>query len=340
MVVSANRFLTLEEMTVNANYIFDYLTDKGWSKNAISGMLGNMQTESTINPGIWQDLQSGNTSLGFGLVQWTPATKYINWANANGFPYQNIDSQLKRIEWEIANNEQWIATSEYNLSFKAFTTSNQSPEWLGQAFLKNYERPANQNQPERSTQARYWYENLIGGSGGGKPHFPTTDGLPITSKYGWRIDPVNGGQQFHSAIDIGGNGVNHPIYATQSGKVIYNQFTDYGGWTIRIEHSGDEYLSQYQHMSIKSPISIGSIVNKGQNIGTMGTTGDSTGIHLDFMVAISNTGWFTEMGTIDPELYLQMEFGENPNPEPEPNDNIYRETISMLLSDTLNGWKW
>lgn len=47
-------------------------------------MLGNMETESTINPGIWQSLNSGNASGGFGLTQWTPATKYINWANNNG----------------------------------------------------------------------------------------------------------------------------------------------------------------------------------------------------------------------------------------------------------------
>ena len=52
-----------------------------------------------------------------------------------------------------------------------------------------------------------------------KPAWPTTEGLTITSKYGWRINPITGEQQFHTGIDIGG-GVNHPIYATQTGFII------------------------------------------------------------------------------------------------------------------------
>ena len=66
MVYSGNRYLTMAEMRVNAEYIFAYLTRKGWSKNAICGVLGNMQTESTINPSIWQSLNQGNMSGGYG----------------------------------------------------------------------------------------------------------------------------------------------------------------------------------------------------------------------------------------------------------------------------------
>lgn len=101
----SNSYLTLAEMKVNAQYILDYLRDKGWTKNAICGMLGNMQTESTINPRIWQSLNANNTSGGFGLVQWTPATKYINWANAQNLEVANMDSELKRILYELENGE-------------------------------------------------------------------------------------------------------------------------------------------------------------------------------------------------------------------------------------------
>lgn len=167
MVYSENRFLTLEEMTVNAQYILNYLTARGWSKNAVCGMLGNMQTESTINPGIWQNLDEGNTSLGFGLVQWTPATKLITWANEQGLDYHDIDTQLKRIIWEKDNNVQYIPTSEYPMTFAQFAVSNESPETLAQVFLRNYERPANPNQPQRSTQARYWFDHLTENNGGG-----------------------------------------------------------------------------------------------------------------------------------------------------------------------------
>ena len=94
MTYSGNRYLSLEEMTVNANYIYSYFSSRGWTKESISAMLGNMQRESTINPGIWQNLDEGNTSLGFGLVQWTPATNYFDWCDSMGYEYGAMDSNL------------------------------------------------------------------------------------------------------------------------------------------------------------------------------------------------------------------------------------------------------
>lgn len=157
----SNSYLTSAQMKVNAQYILDYLRDRGWTKNAVCGMLGNMQTESTINPGIWQSLKENNLSGGFGLVQWTPASKYIDWANARGLEVANMDSQLQRILYELENGEQYYATSAYNLSFSAFSQSTESAYYLGCAFLHNYERPKNSSQDAtRGGQATYWYENL------------------------------------------------------------------------------------------------------------------------------------------------------------------------------------
>lgn len=42
--------LTTSQMQVNARYLYGALNAKGWTLNAISGMLGNMQSESSINP--------------------------------------------------------------------------------------------------------------------------------------------------------------------------------------------------------------------------------------------------------------------------------------------------
>lgn len=158
-VIKGNCYLVLEEMKVNATYIYAYLSAKGWTLNAISGMLGNMQTESTINPEIWESL-TPNTSKGFGLVQWTPATKLIEWAESKNMDYTDIDTQLERIMYEVVNGGQYYATSDYPESFSDFTKSNKSPEYLARAFLHNYERPANTNQPNRATQARYWFNYL------------------------------------------------------------------------------------------------------------------------------------------------------------------------------------
>lgn len=158
--ISGNRYLSKSEMQNNAELIWGYFNDVGWTMESVAGMLGNMQSESSVNPGIWQDLKV-NYNMGFGLVQWTPATKYINWAGSN---YQHGYLQCSRILWELNNRQQWISTSAYPLSFAEFAKSTETPEYLAQAFLKNYERPENQNQPIRSTQAREWY-NFLGGSG-------------------------------------------------------------------------------------------------------------------------------------------------------------------------------
>ncbi len=161
-------------MTVNAQYILDYLVNLGWTVNSVCGMLGNMQTESTINPGIWQSLVSYDhdpyitvEGHGYGLVQWTPFSKYTTWARDNSMNYQEMDTQLERIIWEVEHNEQWITTDKYPMTFQEFIVSTKSPEYLAQVFITNYERPADPDQPIRSEQARYWYDTLDHDGGGG-----------------------------------------------------------------------------------------------------------------------------------------------------------------------------
>jgi murein DD-endopeptidase MepM/ murein hydrolase activator NlpD len=344
--IGSNKYLSQAEQTINANYIFNSMSANGWTKEAICGILGNMQTESTMNPGLWESMNAGNMSVGYGLVQWTPASKYINWAQSLGKDYNHIDSQLARIEYEIANGIQWITTSSYPLSFQQFKASKESPEYLAEVFIHNYERPANANQPLRGTQARYWFNTITGeggsGVGGSTPAFPTEAGLQITDTYGWRTNPVTGEYKFHAAIDIGGGGSQHPLYATQDGIVVENREVTNAGYGIRIKHTADPYYSQYLHMNEPSPIPVGTAVTKGQEIGTMGNGGNSTGIHLDFAIATSQDGFFTEEGTIDPEKYLQMMFGggsggDGGNDEAEKKK---KAVYHMLLADTLNGWRF
>ena len=164
-VYSGNYYLSTAQMTENAQYILNYLLNKGWTKNAICGMLGNMQRESTINPGIWQNLDEGNTSLGYGLVQWTPASKYINWCSENSLDPGAMDSNLKRILWELDNGVQYIATESYPESFSEFTKSTKSVTYLASAFLHNYERAGVSAETERQQNAQYWFNNLEGSSG-------------------------------------------------------------------------------------------------------------------------------------------------------------------------------
>lgn len=116
-----------------------------------------------------------------GLVQWTPYTKYTDWIVNQGFSDPSeMDANLYRIIYEVENNIQWIATSTYNYSFYEFTQSTDTPYNLALAFLANYERPADPNQPTRGTQAEYWYEYL-----GGLPPVPTV--TRKRKKFPWAV---------------------------------------------------------------------------------------------------------------------------------------------------------
>lgn len=102
----------------------------------------------------------------------------------------------------------------------------------------------------------------------------------LTSPYGWRTHPIFGDQRFHNAVDIAGSG---PIIAARSGKVVTASYSNGLGYFIKIDH-GDGYQSVYGHMQPNLSVSVGQEVSQGQQIGIMGTTGNSTGVHLDFQI--------------------------------------------------------
>lgn len=184
--VGGNRYLSMEEMTINANYIYARLLGKGWTKQAIAGIMGNLQSESSINPQIWESLNEGNLSGGYGLVQWTPATKYIEWANQNNLTYGEMDSQIARILYEVENNIQWSYASDGTpppYTFKEFTQQTKSPYELAMEFIKFYERPFEPNQPNRGEQANYWFEVMTGEPV--DPEEPTTGNYKLKVKIWW-----------------------------------------------------------------------------------------------------------------------------------------------------------
>lgn len=159
--IYGNRYLSLAEMQNNAEIVQAYGLSEGWTPNAICAILGNMQSESSINPGIWESLSP--YSGGYGLVQWTPYTKYSNWAGSGW--RNNGDKQLERISYEAANNLQWFYNSQIGMeppySFSDFLADDETDlATMANYFLWFYEHPANANQPARGTQAQYWYDYL------------------------------------------------------------------------------------------------------------------------------------------------------------------------------------
>ena len=79
--VETSAYLTQAEMENNATEFYGYFNSKGFTIESICGMLGNLQRESTINPGL---KQTSSTSSGWGLIQWTPSSDLTDYASAYG----------------------------------------------------------------------------------------------------------------------------------------------------------------------------------------------------------------------------------------------------------------
>lgn len=161
--IAKNAYLTRDEMENNALLVWSFLGSRGWSREAVSAMLGNMQTESTINPGIWESLNQ--YSGGYGLVQWTPYTKYSEWAGSGW--ENNGNKQCERINYEMENGLQWFSNNEAPIvnppiTFEEFSKSTDDVGTLANYFLWYYEHPATTIQPDRAEQAKNWYEFLAG----------------------------------------------------------------------------------------------------------------------------------------------------------------------------------
>ena len=107
----------------------------------------------------------------------------------------------------------------------------------------------------------------------------------ITSPYGWRVHPIFKSRTFHSGVDMAAP-YGTPIYASNSGKVIYSGW--YGGYgkVVIVDHgqiNGQNTSTLYAHMSSMA-VQVGEYVTKGQKVGNIGSTGYSTGPHLHFEV--------------------------------------------------------
>ena len=117
----------------------------------------------------------------------------------------------------------------------------------------------------------------------------------VTSRYGYRIHPITKNRRLHGGIDIGGGG---PIRAAKGGVVKYAGYHYSYGYYVRIDHGGG-IESLYAHMTPSLQVSAGQSVSGGQTIGTMGTTGSSTGVHLHFEIFQNGT-------KVNPEGFIRF----------------------------------
>lgn len=123
------------------------------------------------------------------------------------------------------------------------------------------------------------YQSNIGGA---YWSWPTQNGWIITSNYAWRYSPFSGTREHHKALDISGPGYGSQIYAANNGTVITAGWHYSYGNHVVINHNNG-YYTLYAHMAWLNT-KVGATVGRGQVIGYMGSTGDSTGVHLHLEV--------------------------------------------------------
>lgn len=349
---SQNQILTQEQSLINAQAIADIAAAWGWSKNAICALCGNSRIESYVNPNMWQN-QYAHPENGYGLFQWTPATKLISWAQGIGQDYTTGETQMARLKYEVENGIQYYPTANFPETFQEFSVSTKSVAYLVEAFGRNYERPADLSASlaDRIAFAELCYNTLNFSGGGGSvihPLLPVTPGTPITSPFGYR--DIGIGTNDHLGTDFGGS-AGDPIFATMSGQVVKSQYDSSRGNYVIIKHTFDQYYSTYQHNS-SNLVSVGDQVSQGQRIANMGTTGDSTGVHLHFAISTTPYGSYADDGQvgifIDPEIYLQSEIiigggGEDARPsgglvnDAAPQTYTTEEGVKMVLYTVKNG---
>ena len=127
-----------------AKEVYEFLTTKMSRKltsEQAMGVLVNIYRECSFN---YTEEETGGT--GYGLTQWSfgRRTKLIQWCNANGYQYNTLEGQLKRLECEFTED-----TSDWSPSgvegFYACTTAREA----GEFFITNYERPDAQCKAQR-----------------------------------------------------------------------------------------------------------------------------------------------------------------------------------------------
>jgi|GEM_PF-205250 len=114
------------------------------------------------------------------------------------------------------------------------------------------------------------------------PLGPPTPGR-ITSHFGHRTDPINNKKGFHSGVDIRGR-YGQKIIATADGIVCKAYFNGGYGRFVEIDHDNG-YTSRFAHMK-NTKVKRGDKVVRGQVVGTVGSSGRSTGSHLHYEICL------------------------------------------------------
>ena len=135
------------------------------------------------------------------------------------------------------------------------------------------------------------------------PSIPPTAGY-LSSGFGVRLSPFmrknesdDGLLGYHSGIDISNN-LDTPVQVTADGEVVEAGWMDRYGWGARVRHSAEQE-TLYAHLNHLNGV-LGQRLSRGDILGTMGRSGNATGVHLHYEVRRNGQ-------PVNPQPYLRLQ---------------------------------
>lgn len=129
--------------------------------------------------------------------------------------------------------------------------------------------------------------------------------VPLSSPFGWRADPMGAGGRFHAGVDLPAP-AGSPARATRAGTVVFAGWAGGYGNMVAIDHGGG-WRTRYAHLA-RLLVYAGEFVAAGAVVGTIGSTGRSTGPHLHYELRLHGAA-------LDPLLRVAQSLPDDPWPD-------------------------
>ena len=195
---------------------------------------------------------------------------------------ETVKAELEDARTELQDKQSELETKQVELQQKVSEANAllASLESDINAYKSVYDQYEQQQQNVQSQIDKQGKDNGATGS----MMWPCPSCHTITSEFGWRYHPIYHTQKYHSGVDIGAS-YGASIVAADGGTVITAGAVSGYGNCVVINH-GNGITTLYGHMS-SIAVSSGQKVSKGQTIGYVGSTGNSTGPHLHWEVTVN-----------------------------------------------------
>ena len=300
--------------TFNKEYKGSGMSKSDAMQTILDGYGGLSDTQKDALFGAYSDSASGNAFHISKYEESIQDRKFYSYLKDAG--KKELRSMLNSYEQHVADNDKlsgWeakaavakeagISPGVYALYQMALKAADTDGKGVSQAKAKAaVESIDGLTQAQKAylwqSSNRKWKKNPFGSAtvseyqyAGGEFANPVEGGT-ISSKFGPRdaFATSNGASssRWHKSIDIAAP-AGTAIKSVQGGKVTANGWVSGYGWTIEVTHDNG-YKSMYHHMQNQSSVAVGTEVKQGQTIGNVGSTGNSTGPHLDLTITKDGT---------------------------------------------------